>query len=282
MIHPFFKKVLSVCLLAGFLLPVIALAAETVFVSDIMTNPTRYMNMTVRLSGRVQDSTPAGPTLPGSYVLVDDTFEGITVITYTPPAPGSEITIEGMVSVDPQTQVPYIRELSVVKGSPLPIYAIIAGVVVLILIAVLIIILKKPAEGPRAKTAVTGTAVTRAKTEKISDTEARLLSRAKTEKIPSKPAQLEILSGDKKGEQILLVEESTIGRDKGNVRFPNDRGVSGEHARIKYVEEKYYLMNVSLTNPTKINGKILEEEHELADGDEILFGTVKAKFSFMQ
>lgn len=274
-----------------------AVAAEKAFVSDILINPSRYINKTVRLEGRVESSNPAGPTTPGSYVLVDDSFERIVIYTFDPPAPGDKIVVEGLVQVDPNTQMPYIREMDTGgAGGNFVMYAVIAGVIVLLLIIVLVIILTRPQKAPAAKPVTAAgptpstvatqpaTARTRPRTEKISDTEASAIAgkgRAKTEKVPSKPAQLEVLTGTKKGEQILLAAENTIGRDKGNILFPDDRGVSGEHIRITYDRGTYFLSNVSLTNPVKVNGNAIEEEHELAEGDEILLGTVKAKFSFM-
>jgi|GEM_PF-2173771 len=276
-----------------------ALAADKAFVSDIVTNPSRYINMTVRLEGRVESSNPAGPSMPGSYVLVDDSYERIVVYTFDPPAPGTELVVEGLVKVDPNTQVPYIQEMDTGgTGNNFVIYAIIAGVIVLLLIVVLVIILTRPQKAPARPATTAGptpstvssdatrpaTARTRPRTEKISETEAAAIAgkgRAKTEKVPSKPAQLEVLTGTKKGELILLVAENTIGRDKGNILFPDDRGVSGEHARITYERGNYYLTNVSLTNPVKVNGNAVEEEHELAEGDEILLGTIKVKFSLM-
>jgi hypothetical protein len=294
------KKILLFTAALVVILSVGVLAAEKAFVSDILINPSRYINKSVKLEGRVESSNPAGPTMPGSYVLVDDSYERIIIYTFDPPAPGDVIVVEGLVQVDPNTQVPYVREMDTGgAGNNFVIYAIIAGVIVLLLIIVLVIILTRPQKAPAAKpvtaagptpstvgTSATrpATAKTRPRTEKISETEAASIAgkgRAKTEKVPSKPAQLEILSGTKKGEQILLVAENTIGRDKGNILFPDDRGVSGEHARITYDRGDYYLANVSLTNPVKVNGKAIEEEHLLAEGDEILLGTVKTKFSLM-
>jgi hypothetical protein len=259
------------------------LAQEITYISDILANPARYINMTVRLSGRVRASNPAGPAAPGSYTLVDDSFSEITVVTYNPPAPGAQVTIDAMIQIDPTTQMPYARELKVSGGLPVPIYAIIAAIVVLILFVVLVVILKKPSRAPQPTVATAG--ISRAKTERISTAEERGLAdvgRVKTDKVPTKPAQLEVLSGDKAGQKILLVMDNVIGRDKGNVRFPSDRGVSGEHARIRYVGERYFISNVSLTNPTKVNDQAVTDEYELKEGDVILLGTVKARFDYVK
>jgi len=257
------------------------MGGPTTYISDINRNPTNYLNTRVHLSGRVQNSKPAGPATPGSFVLVDDSFETITIITYDPPAPGSKISLYGIVKIDTSTQMPYIVNPMVV--GTIPILAIIAALVVLALIIVLVIILKKPAQQPQLATASAAPAAARPRTEKVSETEAKAIAgrgRPRTDKVPAKPAQLEVLNGDRKGDEILLVMENVIGRDEGNIRFPSDRGVSGEHARIKYVGGRYYITNVSLTNPLKVNGKEVGEEYELKEKDEILLGTVKVRFKY--
>jgi len=261
------------------------LAQNVTFISDILNNPTRFMNMTVVISGRVQESNPAGSTTPGSYVLTDDSFGSITVLTYSPPAPGAVVTIEGVVQIDPTTQTPYVRELKTVSGGlPISIWAIIAAVVVLILIVVLILVLRRSSfREEKMATGVTvtkGTAVTEGgRTERVRMTEYG--GAAKTDKVPANPAQLEILSGERQGEKIILVMENLIGREKGNIRF-NDKSVSREHARIHYIGGKYFLSNVSLTNPTRVNGQPVGDEHELSEGDEIQFGVIKGKVAYLK
>lgn len=261
-------------------------AQNVTYISDILNNPTRFMNMTVVISGRVQESNPAGPTTPGSFVLTDDSFGSITVLTYDPPAPGAQVTIEGVVQIDPNTQTPYVRELKTVSGGlPASIWAIIAAVVVLILIAVLVVILRRPSfredESQPALTRTKGTAATEGagRTERVRMTE--FGGAAKTDKVPANPAQLEIISGERQGDKIILVMENTIGREKGNIRF-TDKSVSREHTRIRYIAGKYFVSNVSLTNPTRINGQPVGDEHELSDGDEIQFGVIKGKIVFLK
>ncbi len=283
MIHATIKKPLILLWLILILMPVALLAQENILISDILQNPARFLNKTVTITGRVDTSYPPQGTTPGYYMLVDDSLESIPVSTFTPPGPGSQITVEGVVLIDEATGQPYIQEKKIVSGSPLLIYAIIAGIVVLVLIIILVMILRRPS---RAAAPALGAAPTPKaappRTEKLSEAEARALAgRPKTEKIPGKPAQLTVLTGEKKGEDIFLVAENTIGSEKGNIRF-KDRGVSGEHARINFVGNKYILTNVSLTNPTIVNGKAVEGDHELKDKDEILMGTVKVKFALMK
>ncbi len=264
----------------------LALAQNITYISDIINNPTRFMNMTVVISGRVQESNPAGPTTPGSFVLTDDSFGSITVLTYNPPAPGAVVTIEGVVQVDPTTQTPYVRELKVVSGGlPVSVWAIIAAAVVLILIVVFIMILRRPSfkeeKMEPTLTRTRGTSVTEGsgRTEKVRMTEYG--GAAKTDKVPTNAAQLEIISGERQGEKIVLVMENLIGREKGNIRF-TDKSVSREHARIRYSGGKYSINNVSLTNPTRVNGETISDERELSEGDEIQFGVIKGKIVFLK
>jgi hypothetical protein len=277
-------KILLVCVsLTLVLAPAAFSAEENVLISDILQNPTRFINKTVTITGRVDTSYPPQGTTPGYYVLVDESLAQIPVSTFTPPGPGSQITVEGVVMIEEGTGQPYIQEKKVISGSPLLIYAIIAAIVVLVLIIILVMVLRRPAPATQpALGAAPGAKGAAPRTEKLSEAEARALAgRPKTEKVPSKPAQLSILTGEKKGEDIFLVTENLVGSDKGNIRF-KDRGVSGEHARINFVGGKYILTNVSLTNPTMVNGKAVEGDYELKNNDEILMGTVKAKFSLVK
>ncbi len=285
MIHRTIKTMLICVTLLAVLAPAAFSAEETVLISDILQNPTRFINKTVTLSGRVDSSFPPQGTTPGYYMLVDDSLQQIPVSTFTPAGPGAQITVEGIVLIDEATGQPYLKETKVITGwgSPTLIWAIVIGAVVLILIIILVMVLRKPAKAPQPSLAAGPTPTKGApRTEKLSESEARALAgRPKTEKVPSKPAQLSILTGEKKGEDIFLVTENVIGSDKGNIRF-KDRGVSGEHARINFVGNKYVLTNVSLTNPTMVNGKAVDGDHELKNNDEILMGTVKAKFSLVK
>ncbi|MBN2224527.1 MAG: FHA domain-containing protein [Deltaproteobacteria bacterium] len=283
MIHTTIKKILICISLVLILVPTALFAQDDILISDILQNPARFLNKTVTISGRVDTSYPPQGTTPGYYMLVDDSLESIPVSTFTPPGPGSQITVEGVVLIEEATGQPFIQEKKIVSGSPLLLYAIIAGIVVIVLIIILVIILRRPTPARQPALATTpGLKGAPPRTEKLSEVEARSLAgRPKTEKIPGKPAQLSVLTGEKKGEDIFLVTENIIGSDKGNIRL-KDRGVSGEHARINFVGGKYILTNVSLTNPTMINGKAVEGDYELKDKDEILMGTVKVKFALMK
>lgn len=85
--------------------------------------------------------------------------------------------------------------------------------------------------------------------------------------------------------------EYTLGRnDPATHSFPDvdltpyggiEAGVSRRHAKVTRLgEDRYYIMDLSSTNFTHINGERLEafEPKVLADGDEIFLGTLKLIF----
>lgn len=85
--------------------------------------------------------------------------------------------------------------------------------------------------------------------------------------------------------------EYTLGRqDSASRSFPDidltefrgaEAGVSRRHAKITRLgEDRYYVMDLSSTNFTVVNGEQLEpfEPKVLGDGDEILLGTLRMFF----
>lgn len=95
------------------------------------------------------------------------------------------------------------------------------------------------------------------------------------------------------GEHLELGEkaEHTLGRmDAASHSYPDidlashgavEAGVSRRHAKITRVGEgRYYVMDLSSTNFTHVNGEQLDpfEPRVLADGDELHLGTLKLVF----
>lgn len=95
------------------------------------------------------------------------------------------------------------------------------------------------------------------------------------------------------GQRIGLDDktEYTLGRiDPASHSFPDidlsphggvEAGVSRRHAKITRLgEDRFYIMDLSSTNFTHVNGEKLEafEPKVLADGDEIFLGTLKLTF----
>ena len=95
-------------------------------------------------------------------------------------------------------------------------------------------------------------------------------------------------------EQKIGLEEKTeytLGRvDPATHSFPDidltpfggtDAGVSRRHAKITRLgEDRFYIMDLSSTNFTHVNGEKLEafEPRILSDGDEVFVGTLKMIF----
>ncbi|HEX7088593.1 MAG TPA: FHA domain-containing protein [Longimicrobiales bacterium] len=100
------------------------------------------------------------------------------------------------------------------------------------------------------------------------------------------PGRLEIVSGAEPGHVIRFVRlpgvppEVTFGRARGapplhvQLLLPT---VSRRHARMRYTEEGWRIVNLSRTNPLVVNGEVLESEAEsrkLYDGDRIEMGEI--------
>ncbi|MBY0490955.1 MAG: FHA domain-containing protein, partial [Gemmatimonadaceae bacterium] len=104
------------------------------------------------------------------------------------------------------------------------------------------------------------------------------------------PGRFEIGSGLDAGREIRFVHvpgpngmEVTFGRSEGELYRHiqlRDKTVSRQHARMQLREGKWYLVNLSQTNPVAYNGTELESEREqmLADGDRIEMGEVVFTF----
>ena len=72
----------------------------------------------------------------------------------------------------------------------------------------------------------------------------------------------------------LVAEALKIGRAPGRDLLLNHPDVSRLHAGIKEIEGRFYLVNLSLSNSTTINGRLVvrEEAVVLASGDEVRIG----------
>jgi hypothetical protein len=104
------------------------------------------------------------------------------------------------------------------------------------------------------------------------------------------PGRFEIGSGLDAGREIRFVHvpgpngmEITFGRSDGELYRHiqlRDKTVSRQHARMQLREGKWYLVNLSKTNPVAYNGAELESDREqvLADGDRIEMGEVVFTF----
>lgn len=252
------------------------LATEGVFINEVKENPSKYYNLSVKIKGVVVDVTPEQSGLKsGFYTIRDESEESIEVKTDELPAPGQSFIVEGIVTMKAGAQVPYLKELKRGGGNFLPVIVIGAAVIVLILIGILVYMLRRPVA---MESAYEGAEPTRPVTAEEMQRVAPAPER--TVEVPSIPAQLEVLNGPSKGEKYILKKQNTIGREAGDLTL-GDPTVSGEHAQITFKNRKYILANKSLTNPTKVNKTAVEGLQELNDGDEIVLGAIKMKFTML-
>jgi hypothetical protein len=253
------------------------LAAEEIFISEVKENPSKYYNLSVKIKGDVVDVTPEQMGLKrGFYTMRDGSEESIEIKTDELPAPGQSFIVEGIVTMKAGTQTPYLKELKRGGGNFLPIIVIVAAVIVLILIGILVYMLRRPVAMRPAYEEAGGVEPTRPVTAE----EMKRIAPERTVEVPSIPAQLEVLNGPSKGERYILQKQNIIGRDAGDLTLA-DPTVSAEHAQITFKNKRYVLSNKSLTNPTKINKVTVEALQELNDGDEIVMGAIKLKFTLL-
>ena len=252
-------------------------AAQGVFVSDVKQNPSKYFNLPVKVKGVVVDVTPdQGGLKSGYYTIRDESEQTIEIKTDELPAPGQTFIVEGIVTMKPGTQTPFLKELTRGKGNFLPFIVIGAAIIVVILIGILVYMLRRPvAMEPVAEEMSAPEPTRRMSTEEMKRVAPAAPER--TVEVPAVPAQLEVLNGPNKGEKYILKKRNVIGRDAGDLAL-GDPTVSGEHAQITFKNRKYVLTNKSLTNPTKVN-KAAVETRDLKDGDEIVMGAIKVKFT---
>ena len=253
------------------------LAAEGVFINEVKQNPSKYYNLSVKIKGVVVDVTPdqMGPK-SGFYTIRDESEETIEIKTEELPAPGQSFIVEGIVTMKAGTQTPYLKEMKRGGGNLLPVIVIGAAVIVLILIGILVYMLRRPVAMKPAYEEAGATEPTRP----VSAEEMKQVAPERTVEVPSIPAQLEVLNGPSKGEKYILQKQNIIGRDAGDLIL-GDPTVSAEHAQITFKNQRYVLSNKSLTNPTKINKAAVEGLQDLNDGDEIVMGAIKMKFTML-
>ncbi|MBQ8526190.1 MAG: FHA domain-containing protein [Clostridia bacterium] len=80
-------------------------------------------------------------------------------------------------------------------------------------------------------------------------------------------------------ESYSVRENTVLGRSKKCDIYINNPYLSKEHARITYVEDKFYIEDLGSTNGTFVNGKELGSRPvRLKDNDKITFGDLSFLF----
>ncbi len=75
----------------------------------------------------------------------------------------------------------------------------------------------------------------------------------------------------------LTEERITIGRGPDNMLQIDDPSVSGRHAQLHLIDERYQLKDLGSTNGTRVNSELVTDTF-LRVGDRIRFGKVEARF----
>ena len=272
-------KITAGVLLGGIILGMLGCTAEhaeRVSVRDVLVDPTKYLGIRLQIRGETRDSIIDEPPNRGTYELLDDSDRTIKVRTRNLPAPGEIVVVDGQVLLESGTAVPQLRELSRCRAEGFfnlcdfswwGVAVIVSAVLVAGLVAVLMIVLLKPEAA-----ASMGGAVTQVFRRGAAET--RRLA-------PNRPggASVEVVSGprDMEGLRFALRERTSFGREQSDVTL-DDPFVSREQAYILYDGAAYRLFNQSQTNPTLVNGNVVNGPRDLSDGDEVVMGAVKLRF----
>ncbi len=89
--------------------------------------------------------------------------------------------------------------------------------------------------------------------------------------------KLSIALQNSKATHELTDEKITIGRAPDNLIQIDDPSISGRHARLLLVGERYQLRDLDSTNGTRVNGETITEVF-LRVGDRVRFGKVEARY----
>lgn len=79
--------------------------------------------------------------------------------------------------------------------------------------------------------------------------------------------------------QTLFHHNFSIGREDSNDMILGNKTISRKQCVIVYQNKQYFICNLSETNPTKLNGKRVENTHILLFGDVIEVPNYKLRFS---
>lgn len=85
-------------------------------------------------------------------------------------------------------------------------------------------------------------------------------------------------TGVKTGDKRPFSEMLTIGRGDDSDLTIGDNFTSGQHARIYWMKDNYWIEDLGSTNGTYVNGHRITKETMLINGDQIKIGSVTFQF----
>ncbi len=99
------------------------------------------------------------------------------------------------------------------------------------------------------------------------------------DEIPAGMGALVVLRGAKAGSRFLLDDPiTTAGRHPDSTIFLDDITVSRRHAEVRREGDRYLARDAGSLNGTYVNRERIEDEAELATGDELQIGKYKLVF----
>jgi hypothetical protein len=291
----------SVALLFMVMVLSIPAQAKEEWINDILVNPSRYWNMQVTLVGEVQNvnADPAGTTR-GTYTLLDDSCPNTIIIrTKNLPPVGRAFSVTGLVLQDPaNANVPVIKELDRADAGGLSTSTrnllLGLGAVLFILIIIFIVLLLKPKKGT----------VAQPRSEEIIRPEVRrenykgagaaptivvpmaAAQGGETQLLQNPIAELLVEQGSDKG-RIFVVSKNVNSIGRSGTRFNDivltDNTVSKEQAALHFdpASGRFFIVNESVKNPTKINGIIASQQVLLNGGELIEMGKTVLRFKIL-
>jgi pSer/pThr/pTyr-binding forkhead associated (FHA) protein len=89
--------------------------------------------------------------------------------------------------------------------------------------------------------------------------------------------KLSIFLENSRATHELTDERITIGRAPDNMLQIDDPSVSGRHAQLLLIDDRYQLKDLGSTNGTRVNSELVTDTF-LRVGDRIRFGKVEARY----
>lgn len=105
------------------------------------------------------------------------------------------------------------------------------------------------------------------------------LSRPSTRPAPRTEFLVRLVLLDETGKELqqheTRTQDTTIGRDEGDIRFPDDQYLSPLHTKLSWEDSQLVVRDLGSRNGTWV---FLEEPHRMVDGDLMLIGSQVIKF----